>query len=245
MLNRLAVTVIVVIAFTIIAVAVNAYPWYLGLNRSIKWNNGIALTDDNVLLDVKYADPGNSKLTVILVHDYGQDKTFWSKLDLDERLLNYDNAVVSFDLRFHGNSTPVLASGGGTYVVSSEDDYVDDIKTMVKWAEKNIGKPIVIISYGEVSKAVLQGISELDDKNIRGVVLIAVDYKDVATLINKTNVNIMVLSNDPNWSNVPVYFVGIGVSRDGMVKWSNDQLDLLFNWIKNTAFNASNLKASE
>ncbi len=235
-MNRLAVTVIVVIVFTIIAVAVNAYPWYLGLNRNIKWNNGVALTDDNVLLDIRYADPGNSKLTVILVHDYGQDKTVWSKLDLDERLLNYDNAVVTFDLRFHGNSTPVLASGSGTYVISSEDDYVDDIKTMIKWAEQNIGKPIVLVGYGEVSKALLESLSELKDPNIRGVVLIAVDYESIADLINKTDTNIMVLSNDPAWSKVPVYFVGIGVSRDGKVIWNNDELDLLFNWIKNRAF---------
>ncbi len=236
MLNRLAITTIVVIAFTIIAVAVNAYPWYFGLNRNIEWNNGVALTDDNIMLDIKYAATTNSKLTVILVHDYGKDKTMWSQMNLDKRLLNYDNAVVSFDLRFHGNSTPVLANGGGTFAVSSEDDYVDDVKTMIKWSEKNIGKPIVIVCYGKVSRAVLESINELKDPYIRGVVLIAVKYDDVADLINNTSTSIMVLSNDPDWSKIPVYFVSIGVSRDGGILWSNNSLDLLFNWIKNRAF---------
>ena len=236
MLNRLAITTIVVVVFTIIAVAVNAYPWYLGLNRNIEWNNGIALTDDNILLDIKYADTANSRLTIILVHDYGKDKTMWSQMNLDKRLLNYDNAVVSFDLRFHGNSTPVLANGGGTFAVSSEDDYVDDIKTMVKWAEKNIGKPIVIVGYGKVSRAVLEGINELKDSYVRGVVLIAVKYDNVADLINNTGTNIMVLSNDLAWSKIPVYFVSIGMSRDGSILWDDSSLDLLFNWIKNQAF---------
>ena len=235
-MNRLAVTTIIVIVFTIIAIVVNAYPWYLGLNRNIEWNSGVALTDDNILLDIKYAVTANSRLAVILVHDYGKDKTMWSRMNLDERLLNYDNAVISFDLRFHGNSTPVLANGGGTFAVSSEDDYVDDIKTMIKWSEKNIGKPIVIVCYGKVSRAVLEGVNELKDPNIRGVVLIAVKYDDVADLINSTDTNIMVLSNDPAWSRTPVYFVSIGVSRDGSILWSDSSLDLLFNWIKNRVF---------
>ncbi len=238
-MNRLAITTIVVVVFTIVVIAVNAYPWYLGLSRNIEWNNGVALTDDNILLDIKYAGTANSKLTVILVHDYGKDKTMWAQMNLDKRLLNYDNVVVSFDLRFHGNSTPVLANGGGTFAINSEDDYVDDIKTMIKWSEKNIGKPMVIIGYGKVSRAVLQSINELKDPYIRGVVLIAIKYDDVMDLLNRTTANIMVLSDDPAWSKIPVYFVSIGVSRDGSVLWSNNSLDLLFNWIKNQAFEPS------
>ncbi len=235
-MNRITITAIVTIIFAVAVIAVNAYPWYLSSNKSAEWKSGIALTDDNVLLDIRYADSENSRLAVILVHDYGQDKTIWSKLDLDERLLNYDNAVVTFDLRFHGNSTPVLASGSGTYVTSSEKDYIDDIKTIVKWTEQNIGKPIVLVGYGEVSKVLLESLNKLNDPNIRGVVLIAPNYRDVADVISKANTKVMVLSDDASWSKAPVYFVSIGISGNGDIVWNNNELDMLFNWIKNRSF---------
>lgn len=112
-MSRVTLTLIVVTVFVVAVLFLNIeLPRIMGL-EVVAWNKAAALTSDNVIIDIEYVEPSKPRQIVAMVHDtsYACDKRMWHKLDIASRLVNYDSVVVLFDLRFHGNSTPVLVSG--------------------------------------------------------------------------------------------------------------------------------------
>ncbi len=235
-MGKLTLSLIIVIAFTIIAVVLNAGMQNILGEHQASWARAVTLTDDNVLIDISYAEPSEPKQVVIMVHDipYTFNKNMWKSLGVASRLLNYDSIVVLFDLRFHGNSTPVLASGSAAipYEQGSEE-YVKDISSVTSWAKKNFNDlPIILVGYGESGKHVLK--YAVSDPSIRGVVLLFTKYVEVKDLLKEYKGPLLVVSDDFMWKNAR-NILFIEVFRDGMGNpmWSDYDLDVFFNWVKN------------
>ncbi len=235
-MGKLTLSLIIVIAFVVVAVVLNTgVPNILGGHQA-SWTRAVTLTDDNVLIDISYAEPGEPRQVVVMVHDtpYTFNKDMWRSLDVASRLLNYDSIVVLFDLRFHGNSTPVLASGSVAipYEQGSEG-YVKDISSVVTWAKKNFNDlPVILVGYGESGKYVLE--YAINDSSIRGVVLLFTKYVEVEDLLKEYKGPLLVLSDDFMWRDVRnVLFVEVFRDNMGNPMWSDYDLDIFFNWIKN------------
>ncbi len=235
-LGKLTLSLVIVIAFSIVAVVLNTgIPSILGGNRA-SWTKAITLTDDNVLIDILYAEPSKPRQVVVMVHDipYTFNKDMWRNLDVASRLLNYDSIVVLFDLRFHGNSTPVLASGSvAVPYEQGYEGYVRDISSVVSWAKKNFNDlPIILVGYGESGKYVLE--YAVGDPSVRGVALLFTKYVEVEDLVKEYGGPLLVLSDDFMWKSVRnILFIEVLRDVAGNPMWSDYDLDIFFNWIKN------------
>ena len=234
-MNKIGLTLVLMVVFIIGVMLTSTELYRPSMFKSISWNKAVTLTDDNIIIDIEYAKPLSPRQIVIMVHStvYESNKKIWHELGIARRLLNYDSAVVLFDLRFHGNSTPALASGPVALPQESMKDYGEDLESVIKWAKKNLGSlPIIVVCYSDSSKIVLE--HALKDNSIKGIVLILAKYADIVDLIEKYHKPILVLSDDNSWRNIgSVLYVGIYRDYQGKPLWDESDLDILFNWIKN------------
>ncbi len=237
-MNKIALTIVVMFTFMIIVLSLNAFPWYLSLiDKNQEHIDTFVLTKDNILLSVSYIKPKNPDSIVILIHDYGEDKQLWWTLGLPQRLINYDSITVLFDLRFHGNSTPVLSSRKPPFITLNTTGYITDLETIIEWSRRTLGNyPIILVGYGEVCQVNTKYILSLNNTdNIKGIVLILPPDNTLNSIGNKEfpqSIKVLVMSDNIAWRYKPVTFIQVKVSRDNMVVLNEKELDLLFNWIK-------------
>lgn len=239
-MNKVSLAVTVSFILIVVALSLNAFPWYLSITKTDeKYTSISVLTKDNILLSISYTKPKNSDAIVILIHDFGSNKEMWWNLGLPKRLVNFNNAVVAFDLRFHGNSTPALSSKKPPVITVNISGYITDIETIVSWARKNLGDyPIILIGYGSINQIIIKYVNTSNNlNNIKGIVLIWPSddlLKKVRIGSIPNNIKVLVVSDNIAWQYRPVTLIQAKVSNDSILL-DGDEMDLLLNWIKDVS----------
>lgn len=133
-------------------------------------------TPDGVLLNTLWFGPTKPKRAIIWVHGLGSSA--FSKLDIVERLVDQQTAVLTFNNRGHGSVNRIsrAESKKGEYIGGAHEkftDCVDDVQGAVNFARRAGAKEIYLVGHSTGCQKIVYWGHRKRGRGVKGLILLA------------------------------------------------------------------------